>query len=312
MIQKLAVEEFLGNSNLVELMRNNSFAFEHFLESYINTFKSNKELMESLIADTSTIDLIRDTPKLRSIFNKNRIRILKPGNVSWTVPYDWPTDFIHVQLVGGGKGTNCGEYTQGIIAVTRGQIITGSLGRGEDTHFGNLVAVAGGGAVQSGAFLVKATDGAPGSGVSGHIGGSGGFEGGPGGKGGDGPKSLAGGAGGTGDGTLGYCEDTGGTATGGTLTGSRFPGEGICGGGVGGVSTCSSSNKNLAAGGGGGGGYGGGMGGDREGTSYEPPQRTSSSGAIIITCPDGYIPNYVCYNHLGWIRDENIFNDFGV
>lgn len=289
-----AMVEALGSTSISTLLSSSDYARPAVFESvgYVNAAKSNKSVMDNLIATPSVVDSIRTTEDLRAAFNRNRIRILNPGTVEWTVPEDWPTDFVHYQLVGGGgNGTNdvatytakCGQYVQGTLNVSPGDVLTAVIGGigGGSVSLNGITAVAGGGAEQTGSFLVKATN----SSRSGLVA-QGGFEGGTGASGG---ASASATAGGVGDGTLGLCDGTGGS---GNRHGSNGGGGAPSGGGA-----C-----------GGGGGYGG-AGGTSTSDSYAAGK--GGSGAIVITCPPGYIPEFVLYNHEGWIRDENIFNDFG-
>lgn len=277
-----AFGEAYGNTHIKALIEGSEYAKQFFsTETYLREAKRDKELMDTLILDTEAVDTIRTTESLRALFNKNRIRLLAPGDVAWTVPQDWPTDFIHVQLVGGGGAPNCGEYKQFTLSVTPGDVISGSITVNGDTVFGGVTAAAGAGAEQTGAFLVKASDG---SRTGNSVGvGVGGFEG------GQGSSSSNGASGGTGDLTLGVCEGTGAS-------------NGENGGGAG----YDMSKYNH---GGGGGGYGGG------GAAYGGSSAGGGSGAVVITCPNGYIPDFVVYNTVDgvteWRRDENVFNDFG-
>lgn len=270
--------------------------------------KRNSTLMEIIMKIPFIVDGVRSNEEYRALFNKNRIRILAPGDISWTVPEDWPTDFIHIQLVGGGgigtstsAGGKCGEYVQGVIKVKPGDVITGNIGTpgtagvaAGNVSFGGITALAGVGAEQSGAFLVKATNGL---GETYSCYGNGGFEGGSGGTSTGSRTSAL--EGGIGDGTLGTCEGTGGSA-------GNQAGAGSDGGGGGGSTHQGSKNYSRVSGGG---GFGGGAAFSHGGTPGG-----GGSGAIIITCPDGYIPQFVVYNTIdgitAWRRDENIFNDF--
>lgn len=249
--------------------------------------KSRQAGMKYLLKHPENIEKIRDNPILRYEFNKNRIRLLAPGQIFWTVPNDWPIDFVHIQIVGSGYLDKAGEYVQGVIPVEKGQTLTGIIvaaneneQRSNNTNFAGLEAKSGGGNVQEGAFLMKATSGT----ATNYDAGQGGFEGGKGGDGLSGSTVKA--QGGTGDGTLGHCENTGaqdGSGGGGSRQSQYFAGGGGYGGGGGGGGSCNT-------------------------------RATAGSGAVIITCPEGYIPEYTVYNTIdgvtAWRRDDNIFNAF--
>ena len=293
----------IGESEMIlSFIKSNPYALETVFGSaeFISFIKSNKTTMEWVINQVDVVDYIRNTPKLRAQFNRNRVRLLMPGDVSWTVPNDFPADFVHIQLVGGGsKGTmsgtpadgKCGQYKQFVVNVRPGDVLTGNIGAPGANYadagsvtFADVTAEVGGGSAQTGAFLVKASNTS-----------KDGFEGG---SGGDGYSSSTINSG---DMTLGSCEGTGG---GGGNGNTSFKGENGGGGGGAGASNISGYQ--------GGAGYGGGGGMAKtnagQGGTYVG---SGGSGAIVITMPDGYIPEFVCYNHEGWIRDENIFNDFG-
>ena len=297
--------EAMTNEYISALLNKSEYALAYIDAKKIAVAsKQSKPIMEYLIERADLIDEIRNNENSRALFNKNRIRLLAPGDVSWTVPEDWPTDFVHIQLVGGGGQGSCGTYTQFVLNVSPGDILTGNIGSpggsnavAGDVTFAGVIAAAGGNSAQSGSFLVKASSGSRGGSTGGSstvYGGAGGFEGGSGGQG----YSSSNGVPGTGDGTLGECEGTGGAKSSGSV-GSPQAGENGGGGGH-----CSGTSSSI----GGGGGYGGG--GARNGTVYGG----GGSGAIVISCPDGYIPEFVVWNTIDgvteWRRDENIFNDF--
>ena len=325
-VNEEAMEELYSNEHLVALISPSEYVNNALTctPAYITAMKSDREMFEEAVANVNIVNSIRNSATARAIFNKNRIRILATGNVSWTVPNDWPTDFIHVQLIGGGgqnaAGTkaDCGEYVQGFINVTPGQVITGSIGIGANTVFGGLIAKKGEGASQSGAWLVKASNGGNESVYSTSYrsyGGYGGFEGGQGQNGKNNSDHISSNGNsnncGKGDDTLGYCEGTAGSGNGfGVATN----------GGGGGAAGSNYTSEKGSTGAGGGGGYGGGPAyrhyKESSGWVYDSVQSgvTGGSGAIVITCPDGYVPQNVVYNKVNgvvaWRRDENIFNDF--
>ena len=321
-----AMTELYSNTHLVTLISPSAYVNNALTctPSYVASMKSDRALFEAAAADANIVNSIRSSESARAMFNKNRIRILAPGSVSWTVPEDWPLDFIHVQLVGGGgensarTAASCGEYVQGFIDVVPGQTITGSIGVGANTVFGNFTARKGEGAGQSGAWLVKASSGGTESVHSTthwNKGGAGGFEGGQGqnGKNNSDHSNSKGSSNncGKGDGTLGHCEGTGGSGLG---------YDSATDGGGGGYSASNYSDDSPSTGAAGGGGYGGGpswydYNTTKYGWRYTGTNGSGGSGAIVITCPDGYSPEYVVYNTIdgvtAWRRDENIFNDFG-
>lgn len=328
--------EILRSKDLINLLNSNTYASQYILSAPITPeivaeLKNNKVCMENLISMPRLVDRIRTIPALRYAFNKNRIRLLAVTtrtdtdtyleSKTYTVPSDWPLDFMHVQLIGaGGRSTNsspvgkCGEYVQAVIPVEPGQQISFKISRkplsyyeaATSTVFGDLVAQEGMGAKQLGCFLVKASNGAksPSATNSGapQTGGEGGFEGG---VGGDGAGSdTTKGTGGTGDGSLGHCENTGGDGGNSSKYGNGLAGVDGAGGGGEGMSS-------ARYGAGGGGGYGGAGGSYGNSNGYGG---YGGSGAIIITCPDGYIPQYTVYNKIdgvtAWRRDTNMFNAF--
>lgn len=319
-----ALIEACSNSHIVNLIGSNDYAknMVTFNSNLIAVMKKNKSVFQVISANANFVNTIRDNNTTRATFNRNRIRLLAPGAVSWTVPNDWPSNFVHIQLIGGGgmnaarTRVDCGEYVQAFINVNKGQTLTGSIALGGNTTFGGYTARVGEGAQQSGVWLVKASDGGNEgkSSTYSYLGGKGGFEGGSGQNGKNSPRDyyLANGNSGTagvGDGTLGECEGTGGTGTG-YDTASN-------GGGGGRIAGNYSSGGTIGPGGGG--GYGGGpvysiyTGGSKP-IIEQVDGITGGSGAIIITCPNDYIPQNVVYNTIGgvtaWRRDTNIFNSF--
>lgn len=293
-----ALNEIMNSDSITSLINASDYANPYIVgaeSKFVSFAKTNQGFMDTLITRTSYIDEIRNNENTRAAFNRNRIRLLAPGDVSWTVPDDWPTDFIHVQLVGGGSISKSGGYTQFTVSVKPGDVLTGNIGApgaaanqaAGDVTFAGVTAAAGGNAGQDGSFLVKAT--------STNYSAPGGFEGGTGGRGSTSPNTTAGGYG---DGTLGECEGTGGFGNG---TQNRA--------GTNGAGSGSGYNGGAS----GGGGYGGAGGGNHAGTTGW--YGAGGSGAIVITCPDGYIPEFVVWNTIDgvteWRRDENIFNDFG-